>query len=47
MEVIFAFRHGCAGDNLLMVLLAEAEERLNPQLSLFSVRKDHWEKLAP
>lgn len=34
------------GQDLRKVLLAIAEERLNPQLSLFSLRKDHWEKLA-
>jgi hypothetical protein len=34
------------GDNLRKVLLTEAEERLNPQLSFLSLRKDHWEKLA-
>jgi hypothetical protein len=27
-------------------VLAMAEERLSPQLSLFSLKKDHWEKLA-
>jgi putative zinc finger/helix-turn-helix YgiT family protein len=34
------------GRDLRKVLLTMAEERLNPQLSLFSLRKDHWEKLA-
>jgi transcriptional regulator with XRE-family HTH domain len=28
------------------IALALAEERRNPQLSLFGLKKDHWEKLA-
>jgi putative zinc finger/helix-turn-helix YgiT family protein len=34
------------GDKLRKVVLALAAEHLNPQLSLFSLKKDHWEKLA-
>jgi hypothetical protein len=34
------------GDNLRKVLLAEAEYQLNRQVSLFTLGKDHWEKLA-
>jgi putative zinc finger/helix-turn-helix YgiT family protein len=34
------------GEHLRQVVLGMAEERLGPQLSLFSLKKDHWEKLA-
>jgi transcriptional regulator with XRE-family HTH domain len=34
------------GENLRRVVLAMAEERHSPQLSLFSLKKNHWEKLA-